>query len=288
MKRLIVNADDFGYTRGVNRAIVDGHRHGIITSTSLMANGAAFEEAVALAEENPALDVGCHLNLVEGIPVSDPGKIPHLVGRGGRFHNLVSLGLRVAGGRVPMAEVEREFSAQVEKILAAGIRLTHLDTHQHTHLHPEIAAALARVGRRYGIGWVRRLCENCTPPLREGAWRRRAVALASYLFVSSLQRQMDRHGLRTPDAFTGFVLTGRLSRDGLRATLAQLPEGITELMCHPGYCDAELIAAPTMLKTKREAELRILADASWREWLRERGVVLTCFRDLSPVPPWPS
>ena len=281
LKHLIVNADDFGYTSGVNRAIVEAHRTGIVTSTSLMATGAAFEDAVQRSRSNPALDIGCHLNLVEGRPLSSPGRIPHLVKPNGKFYNLVGLGLRVAAGRVPMSEVEREFDAQTEKIIAAGIRPSHLDTHQHTHLHPKIAAVLAGVGERYGIRWVRRLCENCTPPLREGAWRRRIVAAASYLFVASLQRQMDRHGLRTPDAFTGFVLTGRLSAAGLRATLAGLPEGVTELMCHPGYCDQDLMTAPTMLKHKREIEFRIFADASWGEWLRERDIVLTSFRGLT-------
>ncbi|MBI3934431.1 MAG: ChbG/HpnK family deacetylase [Acidobacteria bacterium] len=281
MRHLIVNADDFGYTKGVNRAIADAHRTGIVTSTSLMATGAGFEDAIERAQVNPSLDVGCHLNLVEGRPVSPAGQIPHLVNARGDFHNLVELGLRVLAGCVPMPEVEREFAAQIEKIIAAGIRPSHLDTHQHTHLHPKVATVLARVGQRYGIGWARRLCENCTPPLRAGAWRRRVVAAASFLFVSSLQRRMDQHGLRTPDAFTGFVLTGRLSTPALRSTLAGLPEGVTELMCHPGYCDPDLEAAPTLLKHKREIEFQIVADTSWGDWLRERGIVLTSFRDLS-------
>jgi hopanoid biosynthesis associated protein HpnK len=281
LKQLIVNADDFGYTAGVNRAIVDGHRDGIITSTSLMATGDAFDDAIAQARGTPSLDVGCHLNLVEGVPLSPKGHVPHLVGSGGRFYNLVELGLRVVAGQVPMVEVEREFTAQVERIMGAGIHPSHLNTHQHTHMHPKVAAVLARVARRYDIPWVRRLCENCTPPIREGAIRRRVVAAASYLFVSSLQRRMDEHGLRTPDAFTGFVLTGRLTPGGLRATLERLPEGVTELMCHPGYYDQDLKNAPTMLKSKRETEFRIISDSTLKDWLAERGVVLTSFRELT-------
>ncbi|MBI2820524.1 MAG: ChbG/HpnK family deacetylase [Acidobacteria bacterium] len=283
MKLLIVNADDFGYTSGVNRAIVTAHRTGIVTSTSLMANGAAFADAVEQLESSPSLDVGCHLNLVEGTPLSPPEQIPHLVRGGGEFHTLREFGLRVATGRVPMTEIEREFAAQIEKIITAGIRPSHLDTHQHTHLHPKVAAALARVGQQYGISWARRLCENCPPPLREGAWGRRVVAAASTLFVSSLQRQMQQQGLRTPDAFTGFILTGRLSTSALQATLAALPEGVTELMCHPGYFDQNLAAAPTALKQQREYEFRTVADAFWGDWLRERGIVLTNFRNLAPA-----
>jgi predicted glycoside hydrolase/deacetylase ChbG (UPF0249 family) len=185
-------------------------------------------------------------------------------------------------------EVEREFAAQIEKLLAAGITPSHLDTHQHTHMLPKVASVLAAVARRYGIGWARRLCENCTPPIREGALRRRVVAASSRLFVSSLQRRMDAHGIRTPDAFTGFVLTGRLTPRGFEATLAQLPEGITELMCHPGYYDQELADLPTMLKRKREVEWRIVADPRWRDWLQQRGVQLTSFRSLTPPPSFAS
>jgi hopanoid biosynthesis associated protein HpnK len=281
LKQLIVNADDFGYTAGVNRAIVEGHCDSIITSTSLMATGAAFNDAVALAHQTPSLDVGCHLNLVEGVPLSPPAQVPNLVARNGRFYNLVELGIRVMLGKVPMAEVEREFTAQVERIVRAGVRPSHVDTHQHTHMHPKVAGVLARVARRYQIPWVRRLCENCTPPIREGAIRRRVVAMASNLFVSSLQRRMDEHGLRTPDAFTGFVLTGRLTANGFRATLEGLPDGVTELMCHPGYYDEDLKRSPTMLKSKRESEFRIIGNPSWKSWLAERGVRLTSFRELS-------
>jgi hopanoid biosynthesis associated protein HpnK len=281
LKQLIVNADDFGYTAGVNRAIVDAHRTGIVTSTSLMANGAAFEDAIEQARRTPGLDLGCHLNLVEGIPISPPGDIPHLVNSRGRFYNLVELGLRVAAHRVPMREVEREFAAQIDKIVGAGIQPSHLDTHQHTHMNPRVAAVLARVAQAYGITWVRRLSENCTPPLREGAWRRRIVAAAYCLFVSSLERRMAELGLRTPDAFTGFVLTGKLTTPALQATFAELCDGVTELMCHPGYYDQDLQASPTMLKRKREIEQKTVADSSWREWLREHEIVLTNFRNLT-------
>ena len=280
LKQLIVNADDFGYTRGVNRAIVDAHRTGIVTSTSLMANGAAFEDAVRLARETPTLDVGCHLNLVEGTPVSPPETVSRLVGIDGRFYNLVEFFLRMLAGQIGEQEIEREFTAQIERMLQAGVRPSHLDTHQHTHLHPAVTGVLARVAARYDIRWARRLCENCTPPLRQGALRRRVVAACARLFVNALQRRMDAHGVRTPDAFTGFVLTGRLNRQSFLATLSHLPDGITELMCHPGYYDADLRQAPTMLKSKREIERRIVGDGYWRGWLQERGVALTSFREL--------
>jgi hopanoid biosynthesis associated protein HpnK len=281
LKQLIVNADDFGYTHGVNRGIVEACANGIVTSASLLANGAAFEDAVEQARRTPGLDVGCHLNLAEGRPVSRPDHIPHLVGPGGTFQGLRTFGLRLLAGAVPLLELERECAAQVERLIAAGIRPSHLDTHQHTHLHPRVALAVSRTAQRYGIPWVRRLLENVFPPIREGAWRRRAIAVASHVLSSRFDRQLAAHGLRAPDFFTGFTLTGRLTRPALEATFVALPEGVTELMCHPGYCDAELDSSPTCLRSEREVEFEAVADGAWHTWLSERGIVLTSFGQLA-------
>jgi predicted glycoside hydrolase/deacetylase ChbG (UPF0249 family) len=148
LRRLIVNADDFGYTRGVNRAIVEACRNGVVTSTSLLANGAAFDDAVEAALSEHRLDVGCHLNFVEGTPVSPPERIPHLVGPGGRFFKARQLAGRLTFGRIPESEIEQEAGAQIEKLLQAGIRASHVDTHKHTHTHPAVARAIARAARR--------------------------------------------------------------------------------------------------------------------------------------------
>jgi predicted glycoside hydrolase/deacetylase ChbG (UPF0249 family) len=178
-------------------------------------------------------------------------------------------------------ELERECAAQVERLIAAGIRPSHLDTHQHTHLHPRVALAVSRTAQRYGIPWVRRLLENVFPPIREGAWRRKAIAVASHVLSSRFDRQLAAHGLRAPDFFTGFALTGRLTRPALEATFVALPEGVTELMCHPGYCDAELDSSPTCLRSEREVEFEAVADGAWHTWLSERGIVLTSFGQLA-------
>jgi len=281
LKQLIVNADDFGYTGGVNRGIVEACTRGIVTSTSLLANGAAFEDAVEQAGRTPGLDVGFHLNLAEGRPLSRPDRVPHLVGPQGTFLGLRAFGLRLLARAVPLAELERECAAQVERLLAAGIRPSHLDTHQHTHMHPRVALAVSRTAQRYGILWVRRLFENVLPPIREGAWRRRAIAAGSRLLSSRFNHQLAAHGLRAPDFFTGFTLTGRLKRPALEATLSALPEGVTELMCHPGYHDAELEAASTRLRREREVEFEAVADSAWHTWLSERGIVLTSFGQLA-------
>ena len=284
MKQLIVNADDFGYTRGVNRAILHAYRNGIVTSTSLLANGRAFEDAVEQAKSEPGLDVGCHLNLVEGAPLSPPGTIPHLVGADGKFHSMSGLALRLLSGSVPAAEIERECSAQLEKLFQAGIRPSHVDTHQHTQIHPRAAAAVATAARRCSIGWIRRPFENCRLPGGNGPRLRSVAGWLLNFLAPRYERQMAAQGLRMPDVFTGFSLTGRWTARAMEETLSLLPQGITELMCHPGYHDAELDASRTRLKRERQAELEIMANGAWRARTGELGITLTGFRGIPLAP----
>jgi predicted glycoside hydrolase/deacetylase ChbG (UPF0249 family) len=242
---LIVNADDFGFTRDVNSGILEAHRQGILTATTLLARGAAFEDAVRLARENPTLDVGAHLELR----------------RAGRILD--------------------QFRAQVEKILAAGIVPTHLDTHKHTHLLPWVLEAVARLGQEFGIPWVRRPFDF--PLGAPGAIPRftrvvnRAMGVARWNF----HRVLRRHGCRTTDHFAGFQITGRLRGPELVALIANLPPGLTELMTHPGHCTGELRAARTRLKESREEELRALTAPETLRALETHGVRLVGYRDLS-------
>ncbi len=233
-KILIVNADDFGFTRGVNEGIAQAHYQGIVTATTLMAGGAAFEHAVELARATPALDVGAHLVLwPDGV---GPQPLSRFLAR---------------AARMTAAEAETEFARQVEKIRAAGLRLSHLDTHKHMHLFPHVMRALVRVARRFEIPWVRRP-----------------------FWAASVRR----FGLRATDHFLGLRLTGRLNRESLARALRSLRPGITELMCHPGLYDQELERAPTRLKRERQSELEALTDPEIRELLRAYGIELTSFR----------
>jgi hopanoid biosynthesis associated protein HpnK len=283
MKQLIVNADDFGYTPGVNRAIVEASRvtgGGIVTATSLLANGAAFDDAVALAARYPALDVGCHLNLVEGTPVAPPREVAGLVDESGRFAGAGRLALWLISGRARVDEIERECAAQVERVVAAGIQPSHLDTHQHTHLHPRVARAVVRTARRFGIAWVRRPFESFSPS-GHGKLKRRVLAGGLKLLSVPFDSTMAAESLRTTRHFTGFVLTGRLTGETLRLTLEQVPEGITELMCHPGYDDAALASASTNLRESRQHELDALRDPRVLATLADRGIMLQSFRELA-------
>jgi chitin disaccharide deacetylase len=263
--RLIVNADDFGFTRDVNRGIIEAHRHGILTAATLMANGDAFGDAVALARENPSLDVGCHLVLVQGRSVLDPAReLPATLG---------ALVQTVLKRELPVYE---EISAQIEKIVASGVRPTHLDTHKHTHLLPPVLEAVARAAREFGIPWVRRPFDFGIDS--KARLTKRVVGFGMRVmrpgFVTGLE------GLRTTDHFTGFQITGALDSGSLVRTLERLPEGLTEFMCHPGRLGPELRAAATRLKESREIELAALLSTAARKVIEQRGIELCGYRDL--------
>jgi len=145
LRRLVVNADDFGFTSDVNQGILEAHRNGILTSTTLMANGTAFDDAVRIALENPTLDVGCHLVLIGGRSLVAPGDpLPATV---------TELLGAIVSRRLPIYD---ELTAQVRRIVDAGITPTHIDTHKHTHLAPPVLDAVARIAQTFGIAWVGR------------------------------------------------------------------------------------------------------------------------------------
>ena len=257
MKLLVVNADDFGFTRDVNAGIVEAHRDGILTATTLMATGDAFDDAVRLARETPSLDIGCHLVLV-GAP-GFPLTIPQLV-------------RAVALRRIPIYD---ELVRQVRRIVDAGLNPTHLDTHKHTHLLPPVLEAVARISEEFRIPWVRRPFDF---PLQPGGvgWKNRLMRLMSGRFRSSL----ERHHCRSTDWFAGFKFTGDYGSEDLIKVIRALPEGVTEFMCHPGRCGDDLRSARTRLKESREQELRALIAPGVRVALAEAGVKLVSYRDL--------
>lgn len=269
MKKLVVNADDFGYTRDVNAGIIRAHTHGILTATTLMANGQAFDDAVALAKQHPSLDVGCHLVLVGGRSL--------LLGAKDLPNSVSSLLSELAFGRI---NVYAELRAQIERIRAAGITPTHLDTHKHTHLTFPVLRAVARLSEEFGIRWVRRPFDFPLSGGKPTPWSKKAVSNGLQLLRRYFHAVLSRHGCRTTDHFAGFQLTGYLRSDELVSLLAVLPEGITEFMCHPGYCTDELRAARTRLKESREAELEALTAPVVRECLQRYGIDLTGYRQL--------
>ncbi|HEX4156557.1 MAG TPA: ChbG/HpnK family deacetylase [Acidobacteriaceae bacterium] len=267
--RLIVNADDFGLTPGVNRAIAELHDAGALTSATLMANGPAFEDAVAIARARPSLGVGCHITLLDGEPVSDPSTIPTLLGpeqhhaRRSFRQSLVSFALAVTRGTIRAEDITLEAIAQIQKLQRAGIHVTHIDTHKHAHILSRVARPLLKAMQQTSIAAIRNPFEPRWSATLSGTPRRS-------LLVRALQRKRRRfeslapiaHGhIRTTNGTVGISATGHLNSGTLQALLNTMPDGTWELVCHPGYNDSDLDTITTRLRVHREVELRALLAA---------------------------
>jgi len=294
MKQLIVNADDFGLTKRVSEAIVEAHRHGIVTSTTLMANGAAFEAATALSRQMPRLGIGVHLNLSEGIPVSPAPSIPSLLDARGRLHLTPSrLWKAIAMRRVSLADVETELRAQIAKIRRAGIRPTHFDGHKHVHIVPGVSDIAVRLAQEFSVSSVR--CPMEEPPglfyMLDRQWVSRSSILKQYLVgrgLSALARRFRQKlaeaGLACPTHFYGISQTGFLDARGILEVLRQVPEGTSELMCHPGYVDVELAKTGTRLLSQREIEVFALRSRLITSFLAGSGIQLVNYKALALLP----
>jgi predicted glycoside hydrolase/deacetylase ChbG (UPF0249 family) len=292
VKRLIVNADDFGLTEGVNRGIIVGHREGILTSASLLANGLAFDDAIALSRRFPDLSVGVHLNISGGTPVSPAGRISSLLNKLGQLHlTPLPIWIGILTGQINLEDIRSEFRAQIFKVFDAGLTPTHLDGHLHVHVLPQIAAIVIDLAHEFRIRQVRCPAENLesTLPLLWklgatciiAALERSAIAFAVTSFARPLREQLRKNGLVSSDTFYGLAHTGFLHEKMLAALLHLVPEGSTELMCHPGYPSSELDSVGGKLARSREAEVLALTARDIKETLASLGVRLTNFRDLA-------
>jgi hopanoid biosynthesis associated protein HpnK len=289
VRRLIVNADDFGFTPGVNRAILEAHTRGVVTSSTLMANGPAFAEAAQLAKAEPRLSIGCHVVLIDGAPVLSAGQLPSLVSRPNlRFRDsMPNFAARAMAGRMDAGEISAETAAQICKIQNAGIVVSHVDTHKHTHLFPGILGPLLRAAAECGVHAVRNPFGPCLPLrssdllARPGLWKRYAEVRVLNHFAGRFRGHVDREGFITPDGTLGILVTGSLDETLFQAISRSIPEGTWEFVCHPGYNDPDLQAAKTRLRHSREEELRVLTLPAAREVLLQEGIELISYRDLT-------
>ncbi len=285
MRRLIVNADDFGLTSGVNRAIVEGNRSGIVTSATLMANATASDAAIDLAMAKPSLKTGCHVVLIDGVPLAE--NLPSLTNGSSRFRtSLKQFAIAAVRKQIDAEEIQREVEAQIRKIQSRGITLTHVDSHKHTHMFPHVLRPLLRAAKACGIRAVR----NPFEPVRSwpagmvlhtpGLWLRSAGVMAFGLFAAEFRRALNEEGMVSTDGTVGIAVTGMLDQQKLLRILEALPEGTWELVCHPGYSDADLQAAGTRLTQSREIELSALTSADTRKSLARHQIELISYVDL--------
>jgi hopanoid biosynthesis associated protein HpnK len=291
MKRLIVNADDFGLTAKVNQAIMAGHEGGLVSSTSLLADGEAFASAVALSRQAPRLGVGVHLNLTEGKPVAPPSSIPSLVNGQGRFARKPGgLWRAMILGRVSAAEVEKELCAQIEKVLASGIVATHMDSHKHVHALPVLGRMTITLAREYGIPAIRCVAETWSAlgyllgrfPRAKTTILRQFLNSCTLAVVSRRWRhQLRRSGVACAEHFYGLTPTGFLDEVVVREILCHLPDGTSELMCHPGFVDQALRQTPTRLLEQREMEYQALSQPGIQLLAKDLGIQLINYGDLA-------
>jgi hopanoid biosynthesis associated protein HpnK len=285
MRRLIINADDFGLTSGVNRAILEAHTDGLVSSATLMANAAAFDDAVQRALQSQRLGVGCHVVLVDGLPILDARQAPSLIDPGkGRFRDGAgSFGLATWAGRVDRRDISVETAAQIGKLESAGIRSTHLDTHKHVHMFPKVLRGVLSAAQAWGVRAIR----NPFEPLRFLQLTKKLGSRKRWLQVKMLNtlaadfgRTVKNAGLITPDGSLGVVATGELDHERFRDLIQNCPEGTWELVCHPGYLDKDLNNIRTCLRQSRAIELELLTSASARDLLQREGIELISYRDI--------
>ncbi len=286
MRRLIVNADDFGLTAGVNRGIVEAHGGGIVTSSTLMANASALDDAIRLAGSSPGLSLGCHVVLVDGAPVLECNRVSTLVNRrrDGQFEEgIARFAFRVLRGQIDTDQVEAEVTAQIRKLQSAGVQVSHLDTHKHTHIFPQVLRPILRAATTCGVRAIRnpfgRLAFSQIAN-RPGLWKRYGQLKMLNAWAAAFAQTVAAAGMSTPDGSLGIVATGSLDGRLLRLILENLPEGTWELVCHPGYNDDALQRVRTRLRDSREVELQLLTSASARKWLTQAGVQLISYHGL--------
>lgn len=275
--KVIVHADDFGLTEKINEGILRAYIQGILTSTSIMANGQAFEHAINIARSTPTLDVGIHLTLIEERPLLNAEEIPTLVAPNGQFHpHALEFIRRYLLGRISLKEARKELESQVRKVLTAGISPSHLDSHQHVHMLPGILNIVVELSQKYGIPAIRFPREfGVFRKIRKVPFTRLAQALVLNLFCQMVK---DRIGRKT-DFFAGFLFGGNLNKENLLRIFGDLHHsGTYEIMCHPGLDDPD-----THYKHWGYHwldELKALLDKGIFDLVQHKGIHLISYRQL--------
>ena len=295
MRRLIINADDFGLTSGVNRGIAEAHEHGIVTSTTLMANSSAFGDAAKLAGTFAGQErwsVGCHVVLLDGEPLSPADRVRTLLashsanGSACFRENLNEFAIAAFRHQLNPGDIEAEAAAQFERLQAAGIQPSHFDTHKHAHMFPAVLRPLLRAAKAHSIPAVRNPFGQVWPlPLSSllrtrQLWKRFAQLNVLRSFEGNFRREVESHGLRTTDGSLGVLVTGELDLKLFSAMAESMPEGTWELVCHPGYNDADLNVVPTRLRHSREQELRLLTSDETKAILLRQQIDLISYHGL--------
>lgn len=283
-RQLIINADDMGYTAGVNRAILQCFMEGSLSSATLLARGQAFEEAVEVCKATPALGIGVHLALTEMPPAAPQHEIRELLTSDGLLLPTPGcLLLSLKRGKIPQKALVRELDFQVSRVVDAGLRPTHLDSHKHVHAIPEVLEAVIQVARRHAIRWIRSPFETSAgldlfPFVGRGEkilfCKQHAKARIFSIFKRHFLHRIGQEGLRCAEHFCGVSLTGIWNEAAMIFLLRHLPHGTSEWMLHPAFCDKDLSRQKTRLLQQRQNELNLLLSPRWRDLLDQYKIAL--------------
>jgi len=281
LRRLIINADDFGLSSGVNRAVECAWQTGILTQTSLMPGGEAFDEAVEIARKNPGLQVGLHLTLVQGRPVLAPEKIPGLVGTDGCFpDNPVLVGMKLFFDPTVRLQLRNEIEAQILKIKATGIPLSHIDGHLNIQMHPTVFSILAGLMARYDITSFRTTKERLFQNLRLDRSRLIGKSVERFIFgtlAHYAESAVSNQEITTAVEVKGVLNSGQMTENYLLSAIENLQQGTSEIYFHPGCLpDAEI--SRRMPDYRHEEELAALISPRVRERLQQLAITLTNYR----------
>lgn len=280
-KQLIINADDFGIHPAVNEAVRKAATEGILTSTSLMAGGDAFDEAVEMARSMPSLGIGIHLTLVGGIkPVLPPSEVPSLTWDNGVFcHDYGKLIVRDLEGKISISEVYAEWDAQIQKIMNTGLPVTHMDGHQHMHMWPHFYPIARDLAKKYHISCMRVPDEDVLFGMKDGHIIRWAAKNGLSLLSRMHRSDLKKNHIRTNDHFFGMLYGGHLSPERFAKFILQTRPGITEIMCHPS-ADTRAMEDTFHWGYHGEDELAgLLADIN-RELIEKKQISLISYRDV--------
>ncbi|HEY5975113.1 MAG TPA: hopanoid biosynthesis-associated protein HpnK [Geobacteraceae bacterium] len=281
MKQLIINADDFGLSSGANKAIIKAWQEGILTSASLMVGGDGCAEAVALARENPGLQVGLHLTLVQGRAAMYHAGFPSLTDPHGNFPNdPVMAGMRMFFLKSLHRQLRSEIEGQLTRFVETGLPLSHVDGHLNIHMHPTVFAILRELMPKYGITSFRLSRERLAVDLRLAPRRRLGKLADAYIFgklAGYCLPELERLGIRYAGEVKGLLNSGQMTEEYLLKALDLLQEGVTEIYFHPGcHPDSELVR--WMPDYRHEEELAALTSPRVREKLTTLGIVLCNYR----------
>jgi hopanoid biosynthesis associated protein HpnK len=285
-RKLIVSADDFGLSPGVNAGIIAAHREGILTNASLMVCGAAAVEAVELARAAPTLAVGLHLVLLQGRAATAAAEIPDLVEADGMFgSNPLTTGFRYFFSLRLRSQLEREIRAQLDRYAATGLPLSHVDGHVNIHMHPTVLAILLDLAPSYRVGAIRLPREPLATSLRldrRATGRKLVESLVFRALSAHAARKLRARGIRHPDHLFGLHQSGRMTEDYLLGVLNALPDGITEIYCHAGISDEEARRwRPADYDSA--AEMAALCSPRVRAALRDWGIEPISYRQLCAI-----